>query len=404
MDRLYIHLTEDARPDCLLVKEGQRAARRVQGATLREIATQAHGCQVIVLVPAERMLLTTVSVPTSNRQRQLQAVPYLLEDLLVEDVERLHFALGSYRNGEVAVAAVSREQMQAWLDRLSAAGIQTRIMIPDLLTLPRAEGEWSVVAGERLSWIRSGEQEGFCCDTGNLAILLEQALAAAGEQRPQRLRLMECRREGARTAPPLPDLEWHITTCEDGVLSLFASGHRSSGDTSINLLQGRYSQRERLGKLWRPWRPAAALALALLLVQAVAAGVEYRLLAAEKQHLAEQVEGSFRAGFPEIKRLVNPRLQAERALKKLRGQGGGGGFLTLLADAGPVVAGVGDTALQGIGFKEGALVLDLRLKDLQQLDGLEQKLKQLPRLRTEVLSASSRDGHVEARIRVVAGT
>ena len=404
MDRLYIHLTDDEQLEYLRVEGEQRPVHRPQRATLQEIAGYAHGCQVIVLVPAERMVLTTVSIPTSNRQRQMQAVPYLLEDLLADDVERLHFALGGYRNEEVAVAAVAHEQMRAWLERLSGVGIQTRTMIPDLLALPYAEGEWSVVVSDSVAWIRNSEQGGFCCDTANLATLLEQALTAAGEQRPQRLQMVDCRQHDTQKELLPPELGHQATACEEGVLYLLASGYQSDADTPINLLQGRYSQRERLGKLWRPWRPAAALALALLVIQGVMAGMEYRRLSAEKQRLVDQVESSFRSGFPEIKRIVNPRLQAERALKELRGQGGGGGFLTILDSVGPVLAESGDTVLQGIGFKEGGLVLDLRLKDLQQLDGLEQKLKQTPQLQTEVLSASSRDGHVEARIRAVAGS
>ncbi len=403
MERLYIHLGDDERPEYLLTGEEQRFAARPQRAPLAEIATHAQGRQVIVLVPSEQMILTTVSIPTSNRQRQLQAVPYLLEDLLVEDVEQLHFALGGYRDGEVAVAAVSRERMQGWLDTLSGAGIHARIMIPDLLALPYAEGAWSVALGDSVAWIRNGLQSGFCCDSGNLATLLEQALAAAGEQQPQRLQLTDCRRQSdTEMELPLPSgLELQRLPCETGLLPLFAAGYESAAADAINLLQGRYSQRERLGKLWRPWRPAAALLLALLLVQLAMAAVEYRRLGAEKQRLVEQVESSFRSGFPEIKRIVNPRLQAQRALEALRGQGGADGFLTLLAGVGPVLTQSGATTLQGIGFREQGVMLDLRLKNLQQLDALERKLKQIPDLQIEVLSASSRDGHVEARIRAV---
>jgi len=130
------------------------------------------------------------------------------------------------------------------------------------------------------------------------------------------------------------------------------------------------------------------------------AGVEYQRLKDEREVLAQQVEQTFRQGFPDIKRIVNPKLQAERRLESMRGAGGGAGFLTLLAEAGPVLKQVSGIQLRGLDYKGGKLVVGMQLKNLQQLDELEKKLKEKPELSVEVLSASSRDKHVEARIRI----
>ncbi len=406
MDKLFIHLTEQERVACLRVGERGESSASPQHLPLEEIASRASGCQVIVLVPADRVILTSVAVPTSNRQRQAQAVPYLLEELLADDVEQLHFALGSYREGEVAVAVVAHEQMRRWLERLTAAGIPVKLMVPDLLAIPLGEREWSVVVGEAVTWIRTGVQSGLCCDTENLSLLLGQLLQHAGDEEiPRHLKIADCRNHKEKALDTLlpQGVEFQRAECGASLLSRLAVGYEESGGNAINLLQGAYSQRERLGKLWRPWRPVAALLGALLLVQGAVAAVEYRRLSAEKERLVQQVEQSFRQGFPSIKRIVNPKLQAERALKSLRGQGGGAGFFALMAEAGPPLQSVSGATLKGINYKEGRMVLDIRLKSLQQLDELEQKLKQNTAQAIEVLSASSRNKHVEARIKIGGG-
>ncbi|HHS83400.1 MAG TPA: type II secretion system protein GspL [Gammaproteobacteria bacterium] len=405
MDKLFIHLTDEEQVECLLVPEQNPLSIRQLRVSLSDAAGYGHGRQIVVLVPSERVILTEVTVPTSNRQRQLQAVPYLLEDLLVEDVDQLHFALGSYQGGKVAVAAVAHEQMRRWMNQLAKAGIQTKFMVPDLLALPFSEGAWSIMLTGDVAKVRTGLQSGFSCDAENLPVILEQALEQTGENRPRHLRVTDCRDKPDLTLEAvLPQgLEYQVAGCDQGVLALFVQGYQDESSHSINLLQGQYSQRERLSKLWRPWRPAAALLIALLVVQGVMAGVEYQRLSAEKERLAKQVVENFRQGFPEIKRIVNPKLQAERSLKSLRGEGGGVGLLALLADTGPILQSLPDARLLGISYKEGKLILGMQLKNLQLLDELEQRLKQKSSLTVEVLSASSRNKHVEARIKIGAG-
>ncbi len=404
MDKLLIHLTDAEQVECLLVSEHPPSAQQMK-ISLADAAGHGQGRQVIVLVPSEQVILTEVAVPTANRQRQRLAVPYLLEDLLVADVDQLHFALGSYEDGKVAVAVVAHEQMRHWMEQLAKAGIQPKFMAPDVLALPLREEAWSVALTGDMATIRTGLQSGFSCDADNLPLLLDQALQLAENRRPARLQVVDCREQKDVSLESLlpPAMEYRAEACDNGFLQLLAACFNEEFRPPINLLQGQYSQRERLSKLWRPWRPVAALLVALLIVQGVKAGVEYRRLSAENEQLVKQVGEAFRQGFPDIKRIVNPRLQAERRLESLRGEGGGADFLSLLARVGPVLQRVSDARLQGINYKAGQLILGMRLKNLQQLDKLEQQLKQEPALVVEVLSASSQNKHVEARIKIGAG-
>ncbi len=88
--------------------------------SLAEAATQSAGRRVVVLVPANDVLLTRAIVPTTNRQRARKALPFALEDLLAEDIDGLHFALGVRdAEGQWPVAVVARKRMDAWLQHIA---------------------------------------------------------------------------------------------------------------------------------------------------------------------------------------------------------------------------------------------------------------------------------------------
>jgi general secretion pathway protein L len=142
-------------------------------ATLDEIAPRTNGRRCTVLVPGGKVLLTDASLPTRNRQRMQKAVPYALEEQLIDDVEAQHFALGSApANSPVPVAVVAQDAMDDWLATLHQSGIRPDALLPDTLALPWEPGEWTlgIESGPDGSrWLlRCGEYRGYSieADTG----------------------------------------------------------------------------------------------------------------------------------------------------------------------------------------------------------------------------------------------
>ncbi|HWQ95433.1 MAG TPA: type II secretion system protein GspL [Gammaproteobacteria bacterium] len=369
---------------------------------IQEALALAHGRQVIVLVPASDVLLARAIVPNVGRQRLAQAIPYALEDQLGSEVEDLHFALGRQTGQAISVAVVARGKMDAWLGYLRDAGFQPDLLVPSILGLPYEEGTWTVLreAGDALC--RSGVQAGFAADHDNLEILLSLAITEAGDAVPARLRILD-----TPGAPALHAETWSQTlgvsvrreaSAEDAVTLL---ARNFNEDLVINLLQGDYSRREQLEKLWRPWKPAAAL-LALWLVVYVGMTVsEVVSLSRQSPKLQKQIEQTYLQAFPDASKVVNPKVQMQRRLDALRGnKGEGGGLLELLAQAGGPLKDTPDLELRTITFKEGQLNLDLRVQDLQVLDQLKQRLAAQSKMEVEIQSASSRDNKVESRLQL----
>ena len=402
---LFIRLPEAAEdPVAWLIRDGgeENEMAAAEHARLEDISLHAPGRRVVVLAPAARILLTQTRIPSRNRQRILNALPYALEDQLAEEVERLHFALGQREaDGTLQVAVVARRCLADWIARLRACDIEPDALVPDLLCLPWEAGHWSALEERHQTLIRTSLQAGLAADNENLETMLRLMLAEHTEEgRPATIRWYQA--PGAEDPPftavdGVNLLPHHL---EENPLGLLAGAYDPT--RSIDLLQGEFSRHERLGRLWRPWRATAALLLVLLAVSAAGTAADYWRLQRERAQLQQHIERIYLDTFPEARRVVDARVQMERRLAALRSGGSGtqGGFLELLRRVGPALKAVQAVELRRLAYREGRLDLALRVRDLQHLDRLKQRLGEAQGLEVEIQSASARDDRVEARLSI----
>lgn len=358
----------------------------------------SSGERVIVLVPGEDVLLCQAEVPGQKRRLLAQAVPYALEEQLIDDVEEQHFTLGAMSGDQVNVAVVSHEKMQHWFDLLQQAGIEADQIVPDILTLPLEQNSWQLLQLNHRLLLRCGEQNGLALDADTGAISLKALLAEAGDSKPVSINCQDFSGAGLS----LPELDVELLVNPASGLPVLAMAAAYQEQKSINLLQGQYSRRERMSKYWRPWRAAAALLAVFIVVQFAIGIVEQQRLAAEKTALLADIEQVYRQTFPEARKVVNAKLQMERALKSLSGGGSATseGFSELLAQAGEQFSQTDNLNIQRLSYKNGQLDVALFIGDLQQLDHLKQRLVDKAQMQVEIQSATAKDDRVEARLRI----
>jgi general secretion pathway protein L len=176
--------------------------------------------------------------------------------------------------------------------------------------------------------------------------------------------------------------------------------HHTHVDTTGNLLQGDYKSRHQ-GQDVSRYKIAAALLIAAFVIQFVASGYEYFNLAAQDKRLNEEIETVFRSTFPDVQRIVNPRLQMEQRLKRLKsGHVGEGEFQVLLsAVARAIPAAKGK--IEEISFRDNALTVTCITQDFAGLDTLKQRFAEDPLISVELLSSGSRDNRVNGRFKIV---
>lgn len=397
-ETLLIRFAERGRDGVEFVRldAAHRPLAPVRQGSLAEAAVEATARRVVVLVPAADVLLTRANVPTPNRQRARKAVPFALEEQLAEDVDTLHFALGARdADGQWPVAVTARAQMDAWLAQLHDAAILPDRFYPEQVLLPLAPGSASLLLEDARVLLRDQPWSAQSTDPATLPALLE--LLMARNETGIALDVWHC---GGELPVWMEPVSAKVEPCTDGALTVLARGLAQEG--LPDLLQGAYSRKEQYGRLWRPWRAAAALLLIGVLVSAVQHGLHYRSLKAEAAELGAQIEQVYTKTFPGG-RVVNPRVQMEQQLNQLRRQQGGGDsdFLGLIARLGGVVAATPGIELVGANFREGRLDLELSAADIQTLDKLKQALSETGGLSVDIQSATTgSDRRVQGRLRV----
>jgi len=372
----------------------------IHAGSLGDAASEANGLRVVMLVPGIDCLLTSVSIPgsnRSNRKKLLRAVPFALEEQLSDEVENLHFAVGSSSvDGAWPVVVIGNQRMEMLQEAVGEAGLDVQLMIPEVLAVPYAENETSVLVDNDMALVRNGETSGLAVECDNLEMLL--GAARQDEEVPPVVHLLV--QEGS----PLPDMSGiegvnRIEQYAGDPLTVFARGLDSK---SINLLQGAYSRSGEWGKLLRPWRATAALLVAGILVSNIVMGVDYFRLSKESEQLTTQIEEVFRKALPGTQRVVNPRVQMQQQLDKLQNnQGRSNRFLSLLAQSAVVLKGKQGVDISGATFRAGRLDVDLKVPNLQLLDELKQALSESGGLSVEIQSATTdKEQRVQSRLRI----
>ncbi|MBF0423291.1 MAG: hypothetical protein HQL73_09900, partial [Magnetococcales bacterium] len=215
---------------------GENGLDQVRSGPLETVALAIKGQNVILVVPGRDVLLTWVEPPKGAKRRQLErAVPFMLEDDLLNPVEQLHFALGKVEaDGRLPVAVVARKTMDAWMAVVAVLEIQPQLMVCDTLLLPMTPGTWPVFMDPETAWVRLGMNEGFMIERSNLITFL--TLALKRPSLPQRIRVRNFSQEPSVvdwSGLPLP-VEQETGT-KDRMVELVGEGVPT---TVVNLLQG----------------------------------------------------------------------------------------------------------------------------------------------------------------------
>ncbi|HKQ29783.1 MAG TPA: type II secretion system protein GspL [Burkholderiales bacterium] len=360
---------------------------------------QSGGAPVYAWTPAAETLLTRTTLPTTSRAKVAQALPFALEEQLLDDPENLHFAWRRNDDGVLAVAVTAKEHLQTWLAGLSRAGVKPSALCPATLIVPWSPSCWSAaLVGDELI-VRTGPTEGF---TAPMSIDEPPALLGAA---------LKERQESGHAPEYLivfqPPSSFSADTWSTAlgvpVRVEAASFWDVAGDSApaLNLLQGEFAPAGEMGRHLRPWLPAAVM-LALWLIGTIAFDVaewwklhrRYEANMAEMTTILTQV-------FPEIKTVLDPYQQMQRGMDGLMARGGTrqSDMLVLLGRVGGASQGQARLRLRGLQYSDRSLTLDVTLPDAPALEQVRQSL-QSSGLQADLVSSNARGKEIDGKLRL----
>ncbi len=368
------------------------------------------GGETLVLVPGEWVLLAAVRIPSRQMRQIKQALPFMVEEIIADNIEDVHLALPPVKpeaNAAMPVAVVRHHLLINWLDQLYQHGIKADAMYPDSLATPwRLHSRSFFVSGERV--LMRGERLGAQVFPASqiaayLPLLRRQFVADELGAVPRYVVASGAdSADAARALQQAVAVEFGVEVelaeyAENGA-EILATAALRARDESINLLQGGYAvQRQGDGAQWLRTLKVAAAMLAIYVGVTGASGLWYssRAKAVEQQTFA-----FYRELFPQERRVVSPKKQM---LAHMGGATVSASPLPLLTKAalGMRASMSGDGAMQldelRYNQKSDDLQVQLRAPTLESLDKIKQQLNGVG-LKVDITSASQRGQDTVGRL------
>ena len=371
----------------------------------------------VLLISGTYLVSTLVNIPSKQSKHIMQALPFMLEDQLAEDVEKFHLVAGAKtKAGDVPVILSKKSQLEALTERFKLGDVPLDMVIPDMYCLPVKESEWRFLTEGRHLLIRLSEHEAFSIELDDLPVVMASLLHNA-EPKPGIIRvdLVTDHMNGSlenwlktqiTSYVADQDIEVvieHIASTRFVALTDYI--HSTVEKSPHNVLTGDFKPVPLHKPTTIKWKPVAIMGTLLLVLNvgfqhAKSMRLETRSDAIQAQNLA-----MYKRYFPKSKKTSNLKRTMESYIKSSGQQSEQLGFFPLLTQVGEKLNELnrsGDKLVPTrISFdeKQGDLKLDLTAGGFSDIDVLKSKLQTIP-LTVEVASASNDGDKVKARINV----
>lgn len=369
---IYLHSLELAQVS-FIICEDEEVEKSILRGHLSDLSQEDKQNEIIVVVPALDVLLTEVSLPKLNHQRLMQALPFALEEKLIDDVNQLHFAVADYQpNGTVPVAIVAQKKMQEWLALFKHYDIVPAKLYSAVFLLPFIEKNWTASILQEAATVRQNTFQGFSGEQTNLPLLIELAVKSASIK-------PECIHIYSTFATSL-DLKLDSIVINEIYLSeqewLDTLPAWVNASLSINLLQNQYQPKHKASEIKKIWMYAAYATFAWIFLAFFSELISFFILHHESNQIEARINHIYKNNFPQSTTVISPRERMQSKLAKLEEQTNTNYFLILLAKVGGPLSQTMSVQLKTLDYRDNQLTLELTANKFDDLDHLIQSLTQ----------------------------
>jgi len=362
------------------------------------LAAMPQSDDATVIVSAERVLATTAVLPKIKRSKLETALPFALEDALIDDVSEAHVTTGAkLPDGRTVLYTLNKSWLTRFLDASSAAKLRVRRIVPEFCLLPTRANEWSLAWDGVQGFLATANSQGGALDSGSDARAPVGLQLRLQTEAPAALRLFAL---GSEVQAP----NWGIKVPVIFEKQSFDWRRAAIPGEAPNLLWGKFAPPPRISEFW-PWlRPALMAALLLFGVEVVISNLEWAVFAQEKHQLVKSMTETFRETFGADATIVDAPLQMRRNVARLRhavGVNDDADFSPLLEKFSGAMGSVPGGTLRTLRYEDGKLDIEMTLSTAA-LDTLLQRIAETG-LSAQVVDKHDSGGAMNIQLRVSAG-
>jgi general secretion pathway protein L len=370
---------------------------------------QTKGIAITLIVPAKMTLLTRVAIPATQARQVNQALPFMVEELIAEDIESVHIATEQQldpRAEHYDIAVISHEALINLLDVMAHCGIKLKAMIPEVHLLPYQTRSMTIVVDEQQLLLRWGDYTGSAVAAEHCHLLSDLIKDELTKHDVQHVHLIAASNASGQVIDSLKrqfnDYELKETHYQEPSSELLAGQAMQSQLPAFNLLQGGYgvAEGERFnGQKIQRFAAVAAITLVIYLLAALGSGFYFQQKA---DHIESQSYSLYRELFPAERRVVSPKRQMQSHLGRAGKTSSGDGFLALLGSIASNWSGNGKKPeLNQLRYSvsRNQLQMEVKTQSIDELDQFKQRLNAAG-VAVEINSANEQENFVLGRISV----
>jgi general secretion pathway protein L len=355
---ILLHADDLAHPGWAVVDDAGQVVLSVDRGDPAAMAVEAKNRVNIVIVPSEDVLLTNVTLPKMSRSRLLQAIPYALEEQVIEDVETMHFAPGEYHADEqLSVVVTARSKMTEWMTLLQSYDVKADVMIPGIFALPYSDAVWHAIVNH-VAAVRTSFTSGFACDRNNLVEMISLAVTAT-ETPPHEIEIVEIdgNHEALHLSLPVTATENKMTAV--AVLEMMA--REAVNKQPLNMLQGEFQNKKARGlpRMTNLLKTAAYLGIAWIALAFLYPVVSFSILDQRAQDIKNQIAAIYKKEFPNSSSIVAPKERMQQKLNKLSSGVGDNHLLMMMASIGKALSASSGVTLKRMDFQNNVMTLEI---------------------------------------------
>ena len=361
----------------------------------KDIRSQTRGRKVLIVLPSNDVVLTSVIIPSKNRKQLLQAIPYSLEDTFAEDIDDLHFAVHqetNAKNNESQVAVINRKALFTILELLKSNRITAHFVLPEVLIQKIEDDAISIIYennNEHISAsVRLNKYQGFFCDQKMLDLFISEQI---DEQLPSTI-FANTKAENLPEA--LQDSTYNYIEADtiqyDSTISALP----------LNLLTNLDRRNDQAKTInWMAWKPVVSLGGVLASIWIGIFFWQNNLLQKQSDQFKQQIEQVYKNTFPKG-RIVDAPVQMNSALSKLKTNTGQTieSPLPLIADIGPLFKEYKDMVLSELRYQENQLSMTIESPNLTRLESFKSDAAKKRSLKIEIKDSTTTSNKVKAVI------
>lgn len=413
---LYINRAADNYRWCWLDSGGRplldTAARGDVNALQSALGPGTHSAWLIV--PGTKVITRELEYSEKEKKHLRSLLPFQLEDTVIGDVDRFHFALGSLVNGKACVAYLEKAWLEQVFAQLAAINIEVTHCWSAPLTLPllqngsgtqEADGgtsaladPWTLQIHEGVVMVRHARQLGFSVDQPHARIALQMLLTAQArvDHLPQLILRATNNTELAVLRELLP-AELNEQVVSETLVDFWQLDYGTEG---IDLCQGEFSQRLPIERWWRNWRSVATLAAVSFGVYIGVLFYQIHGLQNDNVELRRQIEAAYRTVVPQGA-LVDAEKQLTGMARELQPVGHSGRVMELMAEILPSLSDSSKIVIKSIQYtsETNEININLQASAFNSFEQVRTALEQKG-LKAELLSASAQGDIHSARLKI----